>query len=287
MRFSSSMALIMVMLLAIGCGGGGGGGGSSVGGGSGVEFRTLDLTTGAVTDSTTLPDVTTTAATSTHMVFRRVPAGNFTRGQTSTALGAQVDETPTSVAVAECWIAVFELTQGQWLSLTGDAVNAPWKLVTPASVVGAATTTANRPAFGVIHDDLVARLATWNTGKSATLRLPSDNEWEYASRAGTTTLFFWGDSVDPAVAGQYAVCNDNTLGSVGPGVVGGSRFSNGLTLWDTHGNVREWVTTSGQPELRGGSWADNLLLSRSANRVTAVDKAFRHALSGARLVLVP
>jgi hypothetical protein len=52
------------------------------------------------------------------------------------------------------------------------------------------------------------------------------------------------------------------------------------------GNVREWVIAT-PPVLRGGGWSDNVLLSRSANRFVAIDNDFRHALSGARLVLSP
>jgi formylglycine-generating enzyme required for sulfatase activity len=256
-----------------------------------INYRTLDLTTGAVTTSTSLPDVTSVAATSTVMVFRRVPAGSFTMGQAAGTLGAQADEIPSGLptAVSEFWLAVFEVTQGQWISLTGDSVTVPWKQVGPTGVVGSTATVANKPAFGVTHDEIVAKLASWNAGRSVSLRLPTSQEWEYACRAGSTSIFFWGDSIDPAVAGLYAICNDTTQGVNGTGLVGLGRTANGLNLWDMHGNVREWATTSNPnlPVLRGGSWGDNLLNSRSANKVTSVDKDFRHALSGARLVLVP
>ena len=290
MRIAFWVGLLGALTVLAACGGfGGGGGGGDSGGATGpASFRVLDLATGAVTDASTLPDLTAAAATSSQMVFRRVPAGSFTVGQTAGSLGAQSDETPATATLAEYWIAVFEITQGQWIALTGDPVAVPWKQVDPAGVTGSAATLASRPAFGVVYDDLIARLGVWNGGKTPQLRLPSAQEWEYGCRAGTTTLFAWGDSLDPAVAGQFAVCADVTVGVNGPAPVGGSRVSNGLGLWDMHGNVREWVTTANPalPELRGGSWADNLLLSRSANRFTSVDKAYRHALSGARLVLV-
>lgn len=291
MRITFWIGLLVALVAMASCGGGGGGGSSSGGGSAGpAAYRVLDLASGTVTDSSTLPNLLAASATSTQMVFCRVPAGTFTMGQTAGTLGAQTDETTlTSPFVSEFWIAVFEVTQGQWISLTGDAVNVPWKQVSPDAVVGSTVTVANRPAFGVVYDDVVARLVSWNSGKSATLRLPTTQEWEYACRAGTTGLFFWGDSIDPAIAGSYAVSNDNTIGGTGPSVVGLGRTANGLNLWDMHGNVREWATTGNPslPELRGGSWGDNLLQSRSANHITSIDKAYRHALSGARLVLVP
>jgi formylglycine-generating enzyme required for sulfatase activity len=232
-----------------------------------------------------LPNLTAASATTTQIVFRRIPAGSFVMGSSVSSLGAQVGEPQTVVNVSEFWMAVFELSQGQWRSLTGNDFDTPWKKVSPASVTGTSATLAARPVFGLTYDELVLRIAAWNVGKSGQLGIPSESQWEYACRAGTTTLFNWGDSLDPTVAGQYSVSQDTSVGATGPGTVGGNRFSNGLTLWDMHGNIREWVTTSGFPVLRGGSWSDNLLLSRSANKFTSVDQAKRHALSGARLIL--
>jgi formylglycine-generating enzyme required for sulfatase activity len=293
MRSLFFLTMFCFLLMAVSCGGSGGTSGTGGGGGGPavINYRTLDLTTGAVTTSTSLPNVTSVAATSTLMVFRRIPAGSVTLGQATSTLGAQADELPSgsAAAVSEFWLAVFEFTQGQWISLTGDSVTVPWKQVAPTGVVGSTETVAAKPVFGVTHDEVVAKLVTWNTGRSVSLRLPTAQEWEYACRGGSTTLFSWGDSIDPAVAGQFAVSNDTTQGVNGPAFVGLGRTSNGLNLWDMHGNVREWVTTGNPsfPELRGGSWGDNLLQSRSANHVTSVDKGFRHALSGARLVLIP
>ena len=291
MRFFSCFLAFMIVLSACFIGGCGGGSDGDSGGGTGGEvsmsYRILDMTTGVVVESSAQPDLTAASMTSTHMVFRRVPAGSLVMGQSAGSLGVQSGETPTAVAVATCWIAVFEVTQGQWLSMTGDAVATPWADVAPQSVSGSALTVASRAAFGMTYDELAARLTSWNVGKSGQLAIPSESQWEYACRAGTTTTFSWGDSIDPDVAMAYALCRETAISASGPGTVGGTRLSNGLGLWDMHGNVREWATTTSQPVLRGGSWADNLLLSRSANRVTAVDQAMRHALSGARLILTP
>jgi formylglycine-generating enzyme required for sulfatase activity len=277
---------LCVLLFAVSCGGGGGGG-SSGGGSTSVPapYRVLDLTTGSVAESATLPNLTAASATTTQIVFRRIPAGSFVMGSSASSLGSQAGETPTTVSVSEFWLAVFELSQGQWYSLTGDGLDTPWRKVSPASVTGSPAKVDARPVFGLTYDELALRIAAWNTGKTGQLSIPSEAQWEYACRAGTTTLFNWGDSLDPAVAGQFSVSQDTTVGVTGPDVVGGSRLSNGIALWDMHGNVREWVSTTGEPVLRGGAWSDNLLLSRSANRFTSVDRTFRHALSGARLVL--
>ena len=258
LRFLSMIALV---LLLAACGGG-------VGGDTTIapttpNFRIVDLTSGAYTTQSAQPDLTQAQYSTTAMAFRRVPG---------------------SATVGEFWLAMLELTQGQWAAITGDPANTPWKLVTQPGTVGSAVTVANKPAYGLTADEVIATLGTWSTAHANTLLLPSETQWEWACRAGTTGLFAWGDSLDPAFARSFAVARETASGSVGVQVVGDARISNGLTLWDMHGNVREWVTTSGVPVLRGGSWADNLLQCRSASRFIGVDRDRRHALSGARLM---
>jgi formylglycine-generating enzyme required for sulfatase activity len=269
-----------------------GGGDTSSGGGNNppanqINYRTLNLTTGAITESTTMPSAADPAFYATNMVFRRVPAGTGITGTSASSLGVQMDEpSPSVITMSEYWIAVVELTQGQWLTLTNDPINVPWKKINPASVVGMTQTDNKRPVFGVTREELQTVLSTWNAQfTTADVRIPTQNEWEYACRAGTTTAFAWGDSIDPAVAGLYAACFDSYFGPSGANQVGGSRLSNAWGIWDMHGNVREWAGEGSTFVLRGGGWSDNILQARSANKFTSID-TYRHALSGARLVLV-
>jgi formylglycine-generating enzyme required for sulfatase activity len=112
------------------------------------------------------------------------------------------------------------------------------------------------------------------TGQS--YRLPSEAEWEYAARAGTTTAYHWGDGFDLGRAN-----NGSRTVQVG-------RYSaNAFGLHDVHGNVGEWVRDvwhnnyegaptdgsariaggdEGRRVLRGGSWFDAPRDLRSANR---------------------
>jgi formylglycine-generating enzyme required for sulfatase activity len=117
-----------------------------------------------------------------------------------------------------------------------------------------------------------------NTDRS--YRLPSEAEWEYACRAGTTTEFYFGDTLTAAMA-NHAMAEGKTL-------VVGSYQPNAFGLYDLHGNVWEWGADhwhnnyQGAPAdgsvwidkndnnlrlIRGGSWSNNPTNCRAASRV--------------------
>ena len=74
--------------------------------------------------------------------------------------------------------------------------------------------------------------------RNAGYHLPSEAEWEYAARAGTDTIYSWGD--DASKAGLYAWYKDNTRSEQYPHIIG-KKLPNPWKLYDMHGNVREWV----------------------------------------------
>jgi len=162
-----------------------------------------------------------------------------------------------------------------------------------------------QPAVNVSWDDAVA-YTDWlsdKTGKK--FRLPTEAEWEYAARASTTTRYWWGDEVQQ---GGKVWANCNGCGSdwdADKTAPVGQFFANPFGLYDTAGNVYEWVedcwhenydnapengsawleTNDGNCALRvvrGGSWLGEPGNLRSANRLGR-DRYDRYIGIGIRL----
>ena len=138
----------------------------------------------------------------------------------------------------------------------------------------------DRPVEQVSWDDAQEFLAKLNLmEKIDTYRLPTEAEWEYACRAGSTTRFCFGDKEEKL--GEYAWYGDNSEGKTHPV---GQKQPNAWGLYDMHGNVWEWcqdwygdypagpVTDPRGPDageyrvLRGGSWDNDTRNLRSAVR---------------------
>ena len=135
--------------------------------------------------------------------------------------------------------------------------------------------TANAPIIGVSWHDAVA-FCNWlnEQQKVYVYRLPTEAEWEYACKAGTTTKWSFGD--DEKALDKYAWYRKNSyaLGEehkdYGTHTVG-KKEPNPWGLYDMHGNVFEWCEDWYEKEeknklLRGGSWISSAFDTRSANR---------------------
>jgi len=152
--------------------------------------------------------------------------------------------------------------------------------------------TANAPIIGVSWHDAVAFCHWLNEQQTKYVyRLPKEAEWEYACRAGTTTKWSFGD--DEKALDKYAWYRENSydLGEehkdYGTHSVG-EKKPNPWGLFDMHGNVWEWCEDwydkdEDSKVLRGGSWGDIALNSRSADRYW-FNPTFRFNIVGFRLL---
>jgi formylglycine-generating enzyme required for sulfatase activity len=214
-----------------------------------------------------------------------VPAGEFMMGSPPTELyrGA---ESQHRVKIAKPFaLGKFEITFEQWQACVADGGCSRFTPDDHGWGKG------KRPVIGVSWDDAKAYVAWLSRKTGKHYRLPSEAEWEYAARGGTTTPFAFG----AAISGTQANYDGRT--TFGNGATGvfrdkttpvGSFKPNAFGLYDMHGNVWEWTEdcwseeytattpTDGSPLLkgscggrvmRGGSWEDYAGDIRSAARV--------------------
>jgi eukaryotic-like serine/threonine-protein kinase len=225
-----------------------------------------------------------------------IPAGDFMMGSPTGELNRKNNESPQHrVKIAGFSMGRFTITKAQWQAVMEN---------NPASFKG-----ENHPQH-------VAWLSTYlfyeklsqKTGR--TYRLPSEAEWEYACRAGTTTPFHFAPTITPELA------NYNGGDAYGSGPKGvyrekttpvGSFPANGFGLHDMHGNVWEWCSDrlhesySGAPTdgsareesvgpdplprvLRGGSWDNYPRFCRSAFRFRSISEQYMDDGFGFRIV---
>lgn len=111
-------------------------------------------------------------------------------------------------------------------------------------------------AFCAKATDLMRRAALLES--SQVIRLPSETEWEYAARAGTTTKYSFGD--DEKQLGDYAWFHGNAAGNDPPV---GAKKPNPWGLYDIHGYLWEWCEGHA---IRGGSWKDEATALVSSSR---------------------
>ena len=216
------------------------------------------------------------------MTFVLIPGGSFEMGSES----GDDDERPVrSLHIDKpFYISQFEVTQAQWFSIMESD---PSKF----------SDDDNRPVENVSWEDAQAFIDKLNaTEPGATYRLPTEAEWEYAARAGSTAAYAFGD--DAADLDAYAWYVDNASNTTHPV---GEKQANAWGTHAMHGGVWEWVhdrygpypsdAASDSPDpppglrrvIRGGSWLSPAEDCRSASRSHA-HPTFRGAHVGFRLV---
>jgi formylglycine-generating enzyme required for sulfatase activity len=213
-----------------------------------------------------------------------IPAGSFLIGSPTREKNRRNDEGPQiTVTVPAFWMGAREVTWNEYELFmfpkeppAADATTHPTK---PYVEMSFGMGRDGYPAISMTQH-AANKYCQWLSAKTGHFyRLPTEAEWEYAARAGTTTAYSFGDS--PAKLKDYAVFNSDRYAKVG------SKKPNPWGLYDMHGNVLEWTldqySIAGYAQLaaqlpwivsvtpyphsvRGGSWADTAAQLRSAAR---------------------
>ena len=212
--------------------------------------------------------------------------GMFVMGSPDDERGRDTDEGPRHrVNITQpFYMGKNEVTQAQYEAVMGE---------NPSAAKGA---------------DLPVETVSWQLARefcrklnemvAREVRLPTEAEWEYACRAGTRTMYSFGDDLD--AIGEHAWYDGNSEGTPHPV---GQKPANPWGLHDMHGNVREWCqdaydaayyarsprsdppgpATGSTGVIRGGSWRHSRITARCAGRYGGVQGAVDY--SGFRLVV--
>jgi formylglycine-generating enzyme required for sulfatase activity len=200
-----------------------------------------------------------------------LPAGKFLMGSSE----SNYEKPPHQVKVNSFAIGKYPITEAQYQAVMGT--NTYYSKNNPQN-----------PVENVSWNDAQAFCQKLSQITGKTYRLPTEAEWEYACRAGTTTRYYFGD--DDNQLGNYAWYSGNSNRTTHPV---GQKKPNGWGLYDMSGNVYEWCeddwhdSYAGAPDdgtawidndnrsqsrkcLRGGSWGNGPDICRSANRIRGV-----------------
>jgi formylglycine-generating enzyme required for sulfatase activity len=223
------------------------------------------------------------------MEFATIPSGSFEMGAPAGEVGSDPDEIPVHTVTFDYSFEMMttEVTQSIWHDVMGDY---------PSWFNG-----SDFPVESVSWEDCQDFVEAMNSRYPGyEFRLPTEAEWEYCCRAGTTTRFYWGDDPDYSQIGEYEWYWENS-GSTTHAV--GQKVANDWGLYDMCGNVFEWcedwyhsdytgAPSDGSPWLtpegsyrvtRGGCWYFDPQFCRSAGRFSFDPAGYDDCL-GLRLV---
>jgi formylglycine-generating enzyme required for sulfatase activity len=186
-----------------------------------------------------------------------IPPGKFTMGSPRSEKDRSRDEDQVDVTLTKpFYLGKTEVTQMQWVRVMGTT---PWLEDDDAREGD------NYPATGVSWNDAQAFCKRLSEKENRAYRLPTEAEWEYACRGGTTTRFSFGD--DETKLAEYAWYFENAwdIGERFAHEVGLKKNPNPFGLHDMHGNVYEWCQDVYVDKLPGGT--DPVVAIGGARRV--------------------
>lgn len=228
-------------------------------------------------------------------VMRIVPKGSFLLGATVEDPDRAAYESPQKRIdiPASFAMGVYPVLATEYVKITGLPLPAPavpeqskrWfdRFVASGPAPQAAppvVPVAGAPVTYISYDEAQAFVDRLSATSEQKYRIPSEAEWEYSCRAGSSTRYSCGDIIEASKAAFGQAAGPIAVGSFAP---------NGFGIYDMHGNVREWTADlwhdnydqtplDGRPALdghssmrlvRGGSWKDSAVMLRSAARMRA------------------
>ncbi len=227
----------------------------------------------------------------TGMEFAYIPSGNFLMGSLASEEIPENEQPQHSVEISAFQLMTTEVTQGMWEEVMGETAFENRNMDKGQG--------EDYPMYRVSWDDCDGFIQRLNEiDHSHHYRLPTESEWEYACRGGTTTLFYWGDSDSESVIDDFCWHRLNSDFVAHPVA---SKQPNNWGLYDMSGNLGEWCydwyydSYNGAPAdgsalessgsyigvTRGGGWSTVPMFCRSATRyyisfiLGAVDVGFR------------
>ena len=231
----------------------------------------------------------------------KIPGGSFTMGCKSSrdevSGGCFDDEKPThKVTLTSFYLGKYEVTVGEYFACVNDKdCSIPeWVERNNDSYwnMGNALTNEKYPIVGVSWNNAQEYIDWLNIHSTKKYRLPSEAEWEYASRGDQNMTYSWGNSLGNNNANCATGCGDQFEFTAAVG----SFESNPYGLYDMHGNVLEWVqdwygsyknksvedpqgVKSGTRRVtRGGSWLHKRWYLRSASRLNSTPDYRDHSI---------
>ncbi len=232
--------------------------------------------------------------------FVEIPVGSFEMGCSEGDLDCSSNEKPShTVTISEAfYIGKYKVTQGQW------------KAVMRSNRSKFIDCGKDCPVENINWDDIqefITKLCESENMNPCKYRLPSESEWEYAARGGSSTRYFWGNEEKRflffSMLDNYAWFEENSSNKTHPV---GQKKPNGYGLYDMLGNLWEWTGDAfeinyfgesltpysksakyhGNPVIRGCSWISDSKGCRLSSRGSSYSGS-RYDYYGFRLVLVP
>ncbi len=218
-----------------------------------------------------------------------IPGGTFMMGAPEDEEGSRIDEKPqVQITLEPFFIAKYPITQEQWRAIASTS-QIDIQLRTAPSWFSRQRDSARRPVEQVNwHEALeFCKRLSRKTGRE--YNLPSEEQWEYACRAGTTTAFHFGETI--TITNRFG-CDRELLNldfHINETTRVGQFPPNAFGLYDMHGNVWEWCynnyrNRNHNPCIRGGSWGTPRQDCRSASRLDEDSPEDRNSYKGFRVI---